>query len=238
MSIELTSEEARVVGSLMEKSVTTPDQYPLTLNSLTSACNQKSSRDPVMALEPGRVQQTVRSLEDKHLMQVVSPLNARVEKYDQRFCNTPFADQQFSPDEFAVICVLLLRGPATPGELRTRCQRLFEFADNSAVQETLQRLESREGSPAVVRLPRQPGRQDHQYMHLFCGEVAGNADVTEAIPARAESRIPPTTNPAVEHADQDVRGSGSPDPDQLAALETRVAQLEAQLAELKDRLGD
>jgi hypothetical protein len=233
VSVELTAEEARVIGSLMEKSVTTPDQYPLTLNSLTSACNQKSSRDPVMALEPGRVQQTVRALESKHLMQVVSERGARVEKYDQRFCNTPFADRQFSPDEFAVICVLLLRGPATPGELRTRCQRLFNFADNDEVKATLQKLISREGSPAVVQLARQPGRQDHQYMHLFCGEVAIDQVVTEPtvvdIPATSEAGAAP------EFA-ASVTGS-APGADRLAALEARVAELETQLAELKAQLG-
>jgi uncharacterized protein YceH (UPF0502 family) len=109
VNVQLTPEEARVIGCLMEKSVTTPDQYPLTLNALTNACNQKSSRDPVMSLEPGRVQQNVRQLEAKHLMQVDENFKSRVEKYDHRFCNTPFADLQLSEQEFAVICVAGVR---------------------------------------------------------------------------------------------------------------------------------
>jgi hypothetical protein len=209
MNIELSPIEARVIGCLMEKSVTTPDQYPLTLNALVNACNQKSSRDPVMQLEPGAVQQVVRALEVRHLLVVDENFKSRVEKYDHRFCNTPFADLQLSPPQFAIICVLLLRGPQTPGELRTRCNRLFAFADNAAVQETLEELLVREGGALVARLPRLPGRQDHQYAQLFCGEL--------------ESVAAEVAQPAVQAAQ----------PDRLAALEARLAALEAQLEALR-----
>lgn len=115
MPIQLTAHEARVLGCLLEKSVITPDQYPLTLNALTNACNQKSSREPVMALEPGTVKATIRSLQDKHLVRVEENFRTQVEKYSQRLCNTPFSDYQFDPAQFAIVCVLLLRGPRTPG---------------------------------------------------------------------------------------------------------------------------
>lgn len=224
MNVQLTAEEARVIGCLMEKSITTPEQYPLTLNALTNACNQKSSRDPVMALEPGRVQQTVRQLEAKHLMQVAENYKSRVEKYDHRFCNTPFADLQFSSEEFAVVCVLLLRGRQTPGELRTRCNRLFTFADNQAVVSTLTGLLEREEGPLAARLPRVPGRQDHEYMHLFCGEVESvEASIEDAVAGSAISASSPRAATA--------------DLDRLDALEARIVQLETQLEDLKALLG-
>ena len=212
MNVQLTPEEARVIGCLMEKSVTTPDQYPLTLNALTNACNQKSSRDPVMSLEPGRVQQNVRQLEAKHLMQVDENFKSRVEKYDHRFCNTPFADLQLSEQEFAVICVLLLRGAQTPGELRTRCNRLFPFPDNQAVTDTLNDLMAREGGPLIARLPRSPGRQDHEYMHLFSGEIESVAEAAPPVRSRA------------------------PAGDRVGDLEARVTALEQELGELRKLL--
>ena len=113
-NIVLTTEEARILGSLMEKSVVTPEQYPLTLNALTLACNQKSSRDPVMSLDQGTVQHTARQLENKHLVSSEENFRGRVVKYTQRLCNTPFGEFQLSEDEFAVICLLLLRGRQTP----------------------------------------------------------------------------------------------------------------------------
>ena len=130
MQIQLNDTEARVIGCLIEKSVVTPDQYPMTLNALTNACNQKSSRNPVMALTQGEVQHAIRELEAKHLVQTNENFKSRVEKYTQRFCNTRYSDLQFSDAELAVVCLLLLRGPQTPGELRSRSGRLHSFADN------------------------------------------------------------------------------------------------------------
>ena len=158
MDIELSPEEARIIGCLLEKSVITPDQYPLTLNALVNACNQKSSRDPVMNLPPGQVQRTARQLQDQYLVTCREGQRQGVEKYSQRLCNTPMAKWQFNEAEYALVCVLLLRGAQTPGELRTRTARLHEFADNQAVVASLNDLMAKEGGPVVARLPRKPGR--------------------------------------------------------------------------------
>jgi len=210
--IELDPTQLRVLGCLLEKAVLTPDQYPLTLNATVSACNQKPSRDPVMTLEAGTVLRTLRQLEDRHLVASNENFRSRVEKFQQRFCNTPFADYQFEPDEYAVITLLMLRGEQTPGELRSRSGRLHEFADNAAVQETLERLLDREGGPLVARRPRASGRRDHCWAHCFGGAVESVA---------AESAETPASRPAA--ADRN---------DRLDALEARVARLEAALAEL------
>lgn len=210
MPLDLTANETRVIGCLMEKSIITPDQYPLTLNALTNACNQKSGRDPVMSLQPGVVQRTVRDLEGKHLVRVEENFRSRVEKYTQRFCNTRYSDFQFDPAQFAVVCLLLLRGPQTPGELRARSGRLHAFADNAAVVDTLSGLMEREGEPLVVKLARAPGRQDSAYMHLFSGPV-------DSAPQRAE--------PASGRARDGARASDLAE--RLSALEAEVAELRA-----------
>ena len=204
----MTQNETRVLGCLMEKSVTTPDQYPLTLNALMNACNQKSSRDPVLTLDQHEVLRTVQGLQDKHLVTVKENFKSRVDKYDQRFCNTPFADVQLDGGEFAVICLLLLRGPQTPGELRTRAARLHAFSDNQAVSDTLQDLIDREGGALVARLPRTPGRQDSEYAHCLSGEIE-SAPREALAPAPARSRD---------------------------ALEARVEALEATVAEMQQTL--
>ena len=147
LPLNLSANEVRIIGCLMEKSVTTPDQYPLTLNALTNACNQKSSRDPVMTLAQGVVQHTVRELENKHLLRLEENFKRGIEKYSQRFCNTSFSELQFDPAQFALVCLLLLRGPQTPGELRARSGRLHEFADNETVEKTLNTLIEHEGEP-------------------------------------------------------------------------------------------
>ena len=211
---ELDANQARVIGCLMEKSVVTPDQYPLTLNALTNACNQKSSRDPVMALDPGAVQRTARELADKHLVVVKENMKSGVEKYQQRLCNTRYSDYQFDPAQFAIITLLLLRGPQTAGELRARSGRLHTFPNNEAAVAALTELMERDGNPLVVKLPRRPGRKSSEYMHLLSGPV----DVT-ALPAVAAEPVTATTPRA-----------------NLADLAARVARLEAEVAELKERL--
>ena len=212
MNIVLTAQEIRILGSLMEKSVVTPDQYPLTLNALTLACNQRSSREPVMSLDQGTVQHTARQLENKHLVSSEENFNGRVVKYTQRLCNTPFGEFQLSEPEFAVICLLLLRGRQTPGELRTRSGRLHEFEDNDAVEVTLEGLINREAGPLVARLPRTPGRRDFEYMHLLCGPI-------ESVAADVEPR-----SAAVADAGR---------PDRISRLESRIELLERELQELK-----
>jgi uncharacterized protein YceH (UPF0502 family) len=137
---ELNEKEVRVIGCLIEKSVVTPDQYPLTLNALTNACNQKSSRSPVMNLTQGEVQHTIRDLEAKHLVRTDENFKSRTEKYTQRFCNTRYSDFHFDDAQLAIVCLLLLRGPQTPGELRSRSGRLHTFADNSGVVSALTSL--------------------------------------------------------------------------------------------------
>ncbi len=212
---QLDDKEARVIGCLIEKSITTPDQYPLTLNALTNACNQKSSRNPVMSLSQGEVQHTIRALEAKHLVRTEENFKSRTEKYAQRFCNTRYSDLQFDAAEVAIVCLLMLRGPQTPGELRARSARLHTFADNAAVVAALEGLAGRDGGPLVVKLPRTPGRKDSEYMHLFSGPVDVEAHV-----AKASAAKPATSS----------RGG-------VGELSERVDRLEADVAELKKHLG-
>lgn len=211
---DLTDKEARVIGCLIEKSVVTPDQYPLTLNALTNACNQKSSRNPVMNLTQGEVQHTIRDLEAKHLVRTDENFKSRTEKYTQRFCNTRYSDFHFDDAELAIVCLLLLRGPQTPGELRSRSGRLHTFADNSDVVVALTSLIEREGGPLLVKLPRRPGRKDSEYMHLFSGPIDVEAYASEA----------PAERPSSGRAG-------------VADLEQRVSRLEAELAAIKEQLG-
>jgi uncharacterized protein YceH (UPF0502 family) len=215
VSPPLDNNEIRVLGVLIEKSIVTPDLYPLTLNALTNACNQKSARDPVMALQPGEVQHTIRALEAKHLVRTEENFKSRAEKYTQRFCNTRYSDLHFEPAELAVVCLLMLRGSQTPGELRSRSGRLHEFADNGDVVETLKKLIEREAGPLLVELPRTPGRKDPEYMHLFAGPI----DI-EAYESQAKS----------------TKVRGSTERSSVAELAERVSQLEAEVAELKARL--
>ena len=212
---ELTAEEARVIGCLIEKSVVTPDQYPLTVNALTNACNQKSSRDPVMKLTPGQVQQAVRKLEAKHLVRVEESFKSGVQKHSQRFCNTRYSDYHFDEAQQAIVCLLLLRGPQTPGEIRARSGRLHTFADNAEVVVSLTSLIDREGGPLLIKLPRTPGRKDAEYMHLFSGAV----DVDD-YSRKAEANAPTESSQRVNIAD----------------LAERVSQLEAEVASLKAKL--
>ena len=209
---ELTEIEARVIGCMIEKSIVTPDQYPITLNALTNACNQKSSRDPVMSLSPGEVQHALRSLEANHLARVEENFKSRTEKYSQRFCGTRYSDNQFDSAQVAIICLLLLRGPQTPGELKTRSGRMHGFADNNEVVVALNSLIERQGEPLLVKLPRTPGRKDAEFMHLFSGSVDVEAHVQKSLAAK----------PAVASKS-----------DEIAILTQRVDKLEAQVAELK-----
>jgi len=213
--LDLSENEIRVLGCLMEKSVTTPDQYPLTLNALTNACNQKSGRDPVMSLSPGTVQHTIRTLEERRCVRVEESFKRGTEKYTQRFCNSSFSELQFDSAQFAIVCLLLLRGPQTPGEIRARSPRLHEFEDNNAVVVAAASLIEHEAEPLLVQLPRTPGRKDAEYMHLFAGPVDLDAYASEAQATRESESTPRTS---------------------VADLSQRISVLEAEVAELKQKL--
>ena len=212
MLLNLTANESRVIGCLMEKSIYTPDQYPLTLNALTNACNQKTGRNPVMSLDKGVVQHTTRGLRDKHLVHIEENVKNGVEKYKQRFCNTRFGDYQFDPPQLAIVCLLLLRGPQTPGEIRTRSERLHSFVDNIAVVDALNSL-CECSDPLTVKLPRTPGRKDSEYMHLFSGPIDIEAHAMKVVATET-----------VERASK-------------SDLEQRVARLEAEVIELRALLN-
>ena len=216
MLTELSDIEARVIGCLIEKSIVTPDQYPMTLNALANACNQKSSREPVMSLSQGEVQHTIRGLEEKHLARTEENFKSRSEKYSQRFCSTRYSDFQFDAAEVAVVCLLLLRGPQTPGELKARSGRLHSFADNSDVVVALDGLTERDGDPLVVKLARTAGRKDSEYMHLFSGPVDIEAHVSEV---------------------RNVKSSAGSSRDEVAELKIRVESLEAEVEKLKTLLS-
>jgi len=215
LQLVLTDIEARVIGCLIEKSVVTPDQYPLTLNALTNACNQKSSRDPVMSLQQGEVQRVIRDLEEKSLVRADENFKSRTEKYSQRFCNTRFSDYQFDSPQLAVVCLLLLRGPQTPGELRSRSGRFHSFDDNAAVVDALAALTHWDGGPLIVKLPRTPGRKDAEYMHLFSAPIDLEAHAMDAQEAGAGKSSARTSVPE---------------------LERRVGDLEAEVAALKEQM--
>lgn len=191
---ELNETELRIIGCLMEKSVVTPAQYPLTLNGLVTACNQKTSREPVMALEKGEVLHGIRTLEAKHLVRANEDFKRGTEKYLQRFCNTSYSEIQLEPDEFAVMTLLILRGPQTPGELKARSGRLHSFADNAEVVTTAEGLAAREHGALVVKLPRTPGRKDAAYAQLIGGEIdlasyAEQAESTREAPTARRSSL-------------------------------------------------
>lgn len=216
MKYQLSATEARVIGCLLEKQVTTPEQYPLSVNAVTMACNQKTNREPVMNLGEHEVQDILDELVKRHYLRTVSGFGNRVTKYEQRFCNSEFGDLKLSTAEVAVITTLLLRGAQTPGELRTRASRMHEFADMQEVEQTLDGLATREDGPYVVRLAREPGKRESRYMHLFSGEVDTSTVLADsAAPAAHDSLAA-----------------------RVEALEEEVAGLKQRLDALLAHLGD
>ncbi|WP_182058598.1 DUF480 domain-containing protein [Pantoea sp. ME81] len=208
MKMALSAQALRVIGCLLEKQVTTPDQYPLSLNGVVTACNQKSNREPVMNLSEMEVQSQLDELVKKHLVTSNNGFGQRVSRYEQRFCNSAFGNLQLNSAEVAVLTLLFLRGAQTPGELRTRSGRLHEFSDMNEVEQTLNGLITRDDGPMVVRLAREPGKRESRYMHLFGGDVA------EA--------------PAASTDEMDSEDLVS----RVAHLEQQVAQLQSQLEQL------
>ena len=214
MKILLNDIETRVLGSLIEKDVTTPDYYPLSLNALVNACNQKNNRDPVMKLDDETVRQALNTLQEKRLAGPSSSADSRVTKFEHRLQEA----FNFTRGETAILCVLLLRGPQTPGELRGRTERMHRFEDLTEVQSTLQRLMQRDPPLARV-LPRQPGTKEARYKHLLAGDVE-DADVATGSVERAPS---PASVPG--------------NLDRVAELENDVADLRKEVADLKQQMA-
>lgn len=214
----LTAAEARVIACLIEKQKTTPDQYPLSLNALTNACNQKSNRDPVLALSETEVQQLIDTLVRKHVVMERSGFGSRVPKYQHCYCNTEFSALKFTPQELAIVCELLLRGPQTPGELRSRAARMATITDSAEVEQALEALATRAEGPVVQRLARQPGRREARYAQLLTGELP------EELTAAFES---PQSSAPHQETGSDAR---------FARLDEEIRQLRAEVAELRARL--
>ena len=210
MEVKLTETEVRVLGSLIEKDVTTPEYYPLSLNALVNACNQKSNRDPVMQLDEDAVRDALEGLQQQRMAGPARGADSRVTKYEQRLQEV----FNFTRAETAVLCVLLLRGPQTPGELRGRTERLHRFETLDDVQSALQKLMQREPPLAKV-LPRQPGTKESRYMHLMAGDVV-------------EAQLPTHQTAPVEH--------NAGDTERVSRLEEEVAELRRELGEVKDQL--
>ncbi len=211
MSLNLNEIECRVLGSLIEKDITTPDYYPLSLNALVNACNQKNNREPVMTLDEAAVRQALSTLQEKRMAGPATGADCRVPKFEHRLQEVFNFDRR----EIAVMCVLLLRGAQTPGELRGRTDRMYHFETLDDVVATLDRLAQRD-PPLVCVLPRQPGTKESRYLHLFSGEPAQGI---------AEAAWPATESPSAF--------SGT---DRLARLENEVARLRQELAEVQQQL--
>jgi uncharacterized protein YceH (UPF0502 family) len=210
MEIKLTDTEVRVLGALIEKDITTPEYYPLSLNALVNACNQKSNRDPVMQLDEDAVRDALDGLQQQRMAGPARGADSRVTKYEQRLQEV----FNFTRPEIAVLCVLLLRGPQTPGELRGRAERLHRFEDLEDVQSALQKLMQRDPALAKV-LARQPGTKESRYAHLLAGDVV-------------EAELPVHAGAPVEHSSSDAA--------RIDRLEEEVAELRRELGEVKDRL--
>ncbi len=219
MDALLNDVEVRVLGALVEKQVTTPEYYPLTLNALVHACNQISNRDPVVSYDERAVAGALETLREKNLAYVFYGSDSRVPKY-KHVC---VENLHLNPPELAAMCVLMLRGPQTVGEIRGRTNRLYNFADLSEVEATLEGLAAREDQPLVVKLPRQPGRKDSRYAHLLSGE-----------PAFEESSAPERAGPRPEAATLEVRAER----DRVARLESEVETLRGELESLRRQFDE
>jgi len=224
MNIRLSAIEARIIGSLIEKQITTPDQYPLSLNALVNACNQKSNREPLMQLEESEVKFVLDSLSRRHFVVEKSGFGSRVPKYQQIFCNTEFGSLKFSPQETAVVCELLLRGPQTPGELRSRVPRMAELPDPGVMESLLNALATRPDGAIVAQLPREAGRRDARWAQLFeeLPEPTFAASVAETHSPADTSRPAAVSNAAPHDLAARVR-----------ALEGEVAELRAEIEKLR-----
>jgi hypothetical protein len=217
VNLVLSEIEARVLGALLEKEITTPDYYPLSLNALMNACNQKSNRDPVMNLDESSVRSALRALDDNSLTRSVSAADSRVTKYEHRLQEAFNFDRR----EAAIFCELLLRGPQTPGELRNRAERMHHFDDLGEVQSVLQRLMNRE--PALVKvLARRPGTKESRYIHLLSGDAV-------PVSSPVEREAPSTARP------QNIETTGGGD--KLSRLESEITELRGDIADLRQQFS-
>jgi hypothetical protein len=216
---------------LIEKEITTPDQYPLSLNALTLGCNQKSSREPIVHFRESEVQSILDELREKNLLFEHQSSGSRVVKYKHRFCNTEFSSLKFTPQQLGIICVLLLRGPQTPGELRTRTNRLADFANVNEVEAALAQLTDFNGETLLVKLAREPGRRESKYAHLFSGE----ADLQVS---SEPLRVIHSENRGSERSASAELQPRAGSPRELEDALSRIATLEAQVDALTKRLDD
>jgi uncharacterized protein YceH (UPF0502 family) len=230
VDILLTDIETRVLGSLVEKEITTPEYYPLSLNALVNACNQKSNREPLMNLDEDAVKQALRTLQAKDLAGPANTTDSRVTKYEQRVTEM----FNFTRQETAVLCVLLLRGPQTPGELRSRAERLYPFDDLNQVQSALQRLMNRE-PPLAKILARQAGTKESRYAHLFAGDPEhGRAHASPS--ASPQNSAPPERAITPAQAVR-VPVGGSNESLRLAQLEEEISGLKKTVEELQQQFS-
>jgi hypothetical protein len=227
MLVQLTSYQARVIGVLIEKEITTPDQYPLSLNALTLGCNQKSSRDPIMQLGESDVQNVLDELRDKNLLFEHQTSGSRVVKYKHRFCNTEFSSLKFTAQQLAIVCVLLLRGPQTPGELRTRTNRLAEFANVNEVEAALVELTEFNSDKLVLKLEREPGKREARYTHLFSGEEGLD-----------KTRVEPAVSSQTNIGNNGIANYSKPASSDLEDALARIKSLEDQVVKMSRLIDD
>jgi uncharacterized protein YceH (UPF0502 family) len=210
--ISLSPEQCRLIGVMLEKETTTPEQYPLSLNGITTGCNQKSNREPVMSLSEDDVQNVIDELVKMNQLMVDQKASGRVNKFFHRFCDTEFGSLKFTTQQRAIICVLFLRGPQTPGELRTRTNRLADFADVSEVETALTQLQDLNGQILVKKLEREPGKRESRYVHLF-SDLDDNQQI-----------------------ERDVTQTELSPPENQTQLSQRVTELEQQIASLSKQM--
>jgi uncharacterized protein YceH (UPF0502 family) len=217
--ITLSANQCRVIGVMLEKETTTPEQYPLSLNAITIGCNQKSNREPVTSFSENDVQNLIDELVEMNQLMVDRKASVRVNKYFHRFCDTEFGNLKFTPQQKAIICMLLLRGPQTPGELRTRTNRLADFNDVSDIETTLQQLQDGNNQTLIKKLEREPGKREARYVHLF-------SDTSEL-------DLMTITTLQTGDASPDIKSSLA---QRMVTLEKQVAVLSEQVSHLTDLL--
>ena len=223
--ITLSAQQCRIIGVMLEKETTTPEQYPLSINGITTACNQKSNREPVMSLSEADVQNSVDELVKMNLLMIDHKASGRVSKYFHRFCDTEFGDLKFTAQQRAIICLLLLRGPQTPGELRTRSNRLADFADVSEVESALNQLQNLNNQTLVKKLEREPGKRESRYVQLF-------SDFDESYLAA------PNTKTVSDDAEHEAGSTNITTPSESEHILTqRVNTLEQQIATLTEQVA-